>query len=130
MQKKESIRTEKKPDLKWLRDRDKQKVKGIFRFHEVPGGVMSFIYRMYKEDAPETFSLEDGKVYEIPLGVAKHLNTIGYPIHAYAKGEDDKPSVKIGKRVKRCSFQSLDFTEEKSLLEQVPDIVTVEYATK
>ena len=67
-------KTVKKHSLKYLRDKDREKVKGIFRYHEVPGGNFSFSYRAYKEDQVENFSLNDGEVYTIPLGVARHLN--------------------------------------------------------
>jgi len=101
-----------KPNLKYLRDRDREIVKGIFRFHEVPAGTMMFSIRLWKEDQVEDFTLRDGEVYSLPLGVARHLNkNCWYPIHAYASDENGKSTQKISQKVRRCSFQSLEFTD-------------------
>lgn len=97
-------------EMEALRSRDAEKVKGKFIFHEVPGGVMDFTIKLYKGDAPQNYSLRDGEIYELPLGVARHLNTnCFYPVHAYSQDEFGKPIAKIGQKVRRCSFQSLDF---------------------
>ncbi|HXB11352.1 MAG TPA: hypothetical protein VNZ45_05155, partial [Bacteroidia bacterium] len=67
-----------------MRDRDREKVKGIFRYHEVPGAAFAFCHRIYKEDPVEKYNLLDGEMYELPLGVARHLNeACWYPIHDY-----------------------------------------------
>ena len=124
----ESVDKKPKPNLKYLRDKDREMVKGIFIFHEVPGGSMSFVYRAYKEDDVERYDLVDGQPYTIPLGVARHLNkNCWYPIHSYSKGEDGLPAQKIGQKVRRCSFRSLEFVDIDDLT-PVGDsgIVTVE----
>src|SRR5882757_10396624 len=78
--------TKPKPNLKFLRDRDRQIVKGIFRFYEVPGGILQFSIRLWKEDQVENYTLKDGDVYELPLGVARHLNkNCWYPVHSFSK---------------------------------------------
>lgn len=102
------------------RAEERKLVRGIFRFHEVPGGIMEFMYRKYKGDPLEKFSMKDGEVYEVPLGVARHLNTnCWYPVY----GHNDKAQVEVAgsaamsikEKVRRCSFQSLDFVDsEKS----------------
>lgn len=117
-----------KKDWKYERDKDREKVKGIFRFHEVPGGTMSFVYRAYKQDDVERYDLVDGQVYEVPLGVARHLNkNLWYPIHAYQTDETGMAVQKIGKKVRRCSFQSLEFVDIDDLTPVGQgDIVTVE----
>jgi hypothetical protein len=117
-----------KPNLRYLRDKDREPVRGIFRFHEVPGGMMSFVYKAYKEDDIERFDLVDGSVYTIPLGVAKHLNkNCWYPVHAYAMDENGRPTMKIGEKVRRCSFQSLEFVDIDDLTPVgKPEIATVE----
>jgi hypothetical protein len=116
----------KKPNLKYMREKDRELVKGIFRFHEVPGGTMSFSFKAYKEDPVENYTFMDGEVYTIPLGVAKHLNkNCWYPVHAYAQDADGKSTVKIGQKVRRVSFQSLEFID----LSPVGDLLTVEYET-
>jgi len=105
-----------KPSLRYQRDKDREKVKGIFRFYEVPGGSMSFVFKQYKEDPVERYDLVDGKIYTLPLGVAKHLNKNGsYPVHAYTVKEDGKPSQHIGKKVRRFGFQSLEFMDVEDL---------------
>jgi len=115
-----------KVNLTYQRDKDREKVRGIFRFHEVPGGSMSFMFKAYKEDQLERYDMLDGEVYTIPLGVAKHLNNdCWYPVHAYTTDENGRPSMKIGQKVKRCSFQSLEFVDIEDL-KPAPDIVTVE----
>jgi hypothetical protein len=119
-----------KPNLKYQRDKDREMVRGKFIFHEVPGGSMSFPFKAYKEDPVETFTLFDGQVYSIPLGVAKHLNkNCWYPIHAFAVDENGHKVMKIGQKVRRCSFQSLEFVDTEDLTPVGSgDIVTVEHA--
>jgi len=102
----------KKVNLKYQRDKDREPVKGIFRFYEVPGGCLSFVYRAYKEDPVERFDLIDGQIYTIPLGVARHLNkNCWYPIHVHRQDESGKPSMQIGRKIARCAFQSLEFVD-------------------
>ncbi len=99
-------------DLTYMRDRDKQLVKGIFKFYEVPGGTMSFVYKKYKGDEIQKYTMVDGQVYSIPLGVAKHLNNdCWHPVHSYATDENGKPLQRISQKVNRCGFQSLEFMD-------------------
>jgi|SRR5271165_838330 len=118
-----------RPSLKFQRDKDREMVRGIFRYHEVPNGVMRFPFKKYKEDQVENFELYDGQTYTIPLGVAKHLNkNCWYPVHAYAKDDNGLPAMKIGEKVRRCSFQSLEFVDIDDLSPLGrPEIVTVEF---
>lgn len=98
--------------LRYMRDKDREMVKGIFRFYEVPGGSLSFSFRKYKEDDVERYDFIDGMVYSIPLGVAKHLNTNGwYPVHSYQVEESGGSVPTIGKKVHRFGFQSLEFVD-------------------
>lgn len=129
--KKESVKQEaakQKPNLKYMRDKDRELVKGKFIFHEVPGGTLSFVFRAYKEDQTERFDLADGQIYTLPLGVAKHLNkNCWYPVHSYQTDEFGKSIQKIGQKVRRCSFQSLEFVDIEDLTPVGSgDIVTVE----
>jgi len=120
--------------LRYMRDRDREKVKGMFKFYEVPGGMMEFSYKAYKEDEVETFALVDGECYSIPLGVAKHLNNNGwYPEYSYVPGEantqgnaaysslsqvgnPNKPNMmRMTKKIRRFSFQSLEFMDIEGL---------------
>lgn len=132
---KEISRTEMKADknanfkakLKAMRDKDAEKVKGIFRFYELPGGTLDFVFGKYAEDGVQKYSLTDGHICNIPLGVAKHLNKNGwYPVHAYRQEESGNPSILIGKKVRRFGFQGLDFIDESDFKDEgnviiVPD---------
>lgn len=104
------------PVLDEKRKADRKMVRGIFRFHEVPGGQMDFVFRKYAGDALEKFSMKDGEVYEVPLGVAKHLNTnCWYPVYGHNDKAQanvaDNALMSIKEKIRRCSFQSLDFVE-------------------
>lgn len=117
-----------KENLRYQRDKDREMVKGIFRFYEVPGGSMSFVFKMYKQDPVERFDFFDGETYTIPLGVAKHLNKNGwYPVHQYAVDENGKNAMKVGQKVRRFGFQSLEFIDIEDLMLGDKQIVTVEH---
>jgi len=110
-----------KKDLKYMRDRDSEMVRGIFRFFEVPGGNLSFSFRKYKEDEIQTYTLDDGCIYTIPRGVASHLsNNCWYPEHAYKMDKDGKPTIQVTKKKRRCSFEPLDFMDPNELAELTP----------
>jgi hypothetical protein len=99
-------------NLKFQRDKDREPVRGKFIFHEVPGGQMEFMFKKYKGDPLEKFSMVDGQVYTIPLGVAKHLNTnCWYPSYNYKNDDNGRPVVTVAEKVRRCSFQSLEFVD-------------------
>jgi hypothetical protein len=109
-----------KNNLKYMRDKDREMVRGKFIFHEVPGGGMEFNYKAYKGDQIEKYEMVDGQIYTIPLGVAKHLNqNLWYPVHAHATDENGKPSTKISQKIRRCSFQSLEFVDVEEDLKPV-----------
>ena len=99
-------------NLDYIRDKDRQPVKGMFKFHEVPGGQMSFSIKLYKGDQVETYNMKDGEILSIPLGVAKHLNKNGwYPEYSYVQGEDMKNIAQVTKKIRRFSFNSLEFMD-------------------
>ena len=127
---KEAPKIEVKPkvSLTYQRDKDREKVRGIFKNYEVPGGNFQFSYGpMYKGDQTERYDLEDGKIYTLPLGVAKHLNkNCWYPEHAHVIDEDGKPIAKIGTKHRRVGFQSLEFLDIDDLNPQGQPLVTVE----
>lgn len=108
--------TKKEKDEEYSRDH--QMVRGIFRFHEVPGGVMTFVYKKYKGDEVLYYTLNDGQVYSLPLMVAKHLNkNCWYPVHAHETDDQGRfnNTYRIEKKVRRCSFQSLEFVDEDDI---------------
>lgn len=115
-----------KLNLRFQRDKESEKVKGIFRYYEVPGGSMNFVYKKFKGDDVIRYDLIDGAMYELPLGVAKHLNNNGwYPEHSYIMDENGQPSMRVGKKVRRFGFESLEFIDIEDIKTE-DDIVTVE----
>lgn len=93
-----------------MRQKDQTPVRGKFSFFEQPGGTLKFCYRKYKGDRVEKYELVDGQIYTLPLGVAKHLNSVSYPIHEFLLDEKGNRTAQVGRHVKRCGFESLDFT--------------------
>ena len=125
------VKKEPNKSIKYLRDKDREMVKGIFRFHEVPGGEMSFPYRGYGlkgEPIQKIGPLRDGEVYTLPLGVARHLNkNLWYPEHVHASDKDGRSVFKVGRKIRRASFQSLEFVDVEDLTpEGSSGLVTVE----
>jgi len=93
-------------------EKDREMVRGIFRNHECPGGMLSFPFYKYKWDQLKVYNLKDGEVYEIPRAVAKHLNTnCSYPTYNYKNNVQGMPEVTVAERVRRTSFQSLEFMD-------------------
>lgn len=122
----------------WCRDQDAELVKGVFKFYERPGHELEFVYRAYKGEGAQTYCLRDGQVYEIPLGVARHLNKDGwYPEYEYVPGgktimvPGGRPTnMRIQKKVRRFGFQTLDFVDGQDLAEYgeaTNGLVSVEY---
>lgn len=102
----------KSKNLRYKRDKHREKVKGKFKFHEVPGGQMSLIFREFRGDPVEKYTFKDEGIYSIPLGLAKHLNkNCWYPVHQNQVDEDGTPVQYIGQKVNRCSFVSLEFMD-------------------
>jgi len=115
-----------KSKIEYLRDQHRQKVKGMFKFYEVPGGELSFVFLEFKGDPVQHYTLKDGEIYEIPLGVARHLNKNGwYPVHSHEMDSIGKTSVRIGQKVRRFGFQSLEFVDEVDIGE-VGNVLTAQ----
>lgn len=120
VKKTEPVQNKDPEKLENMRARDAEMVKGIFKFYEVPGGKLTFFYKAYKPDPIERYEMNDGEVYTIPLGVAKHLNrNCWYPVHEHEIDEHGKASTRIGKKVQRFYFQSLEFVDIEDL--NLPD---------
>lgn len=49
-------------------------VKGIFKNLECKGGTAQIAWRKFPQDDVTLFTFEDGKTYDIPLCLAKHIN--------------------------------------------------------
>ncbi len=132
-----SQREDAKKNLKKKRDKYREKVRGKFLFFEVPGGTLPFVYREFKGDPIEKYQFTDGEVYEIPLGVARHLNMNGhYPEYGYVPQEAGvqasiyngfgQYAARITRKVHRFAFQSLQFLDVDDLPTVNSQIVTVE----
>lgn len=115
--------------LQEMRKRDSKLVKGIFRFYELPNGKLEFVYSQYPGDRVETYKMHDGKIYEIPLGVAKHLNKNGsYPVHERKLNDAGEIEEGPTKKVRRFGFQSLDFVDESEFPED-KEFIAIQYST-
>lgn len=92
------------------RDEDSKMVTGIFKNDEVKKGDLTFTIRLYKEDPYKTYYFEDGKSYTIPLGVAKHINTVTrQKEHAYLVDQNGQKIDGIGSHRQRFTFLSTEF---------------------
>lgn len=115
--------------LKMQRDKDREPVKGIFKYHENQGGVLKFSIKLYKEDQVETYELVDGGIYTLPRGVATHLNkNTFYPVYEHSRVAKDVtgiPELKVRQKVYRTGFYPLDFVDVGEQ-EQQANLVTVE----
>ena len=104
-----------KEEMQKMRDKDHEVVEGIFRCYEPRGGGITFSFKKYKGDEVLKYNMVDGDTYEIPLMVAKHLNqNCYYPKHSHVLDANGKPSVEVGKKINRCSFESLEFQDLKT----------------
>lgn len=99
-------------EMRVMREKDHRIVKGIFRCLEPRGGSITFSFKRYKGDDVLKYTMIDGEVREVPFMIAKHLNQeCCYYQHAHVLDADGKPSVQMGKKVNRCSFESLEFQD-------------------
>ena len=123
----DEMRRQLQAKLAYQRDKDRQVVKGRFKYYDVPGGEMKFCYKAYKGDPVQGFSLKDGEVYSIPLGVARHLNkNCFYTVHKYAVDSAGRPLQEIGQKIQRCEFVPLEFIDIEDLTPAGSTIVTVQ----
>lgn len=115
-----------------MRDRDAEKVTGIFKNLENPAGnggrgAVLFSYKMYPGDNVEVYELLDGERYTIPRGVAKHLNNnCFYREYQHLPGEKGTQGVRQGvpdgrlatqnmqasRKVHRYAFHSLEYMDD------------------
>ena len=122
--------------LKQARERDRELVKGVFKYHENRGGVLEFVIRLHKGDKIEKYRFVDGGIYTIPRGVAKHLNAnTTYPEYENFRNTKTNtfgdmgglPNLRIKKKVYRTGFYPLDFVDVGDT-EQQNNIVLAEAA--
>lgn len=112
LKKPHNVRKLSEEELREMKKKDHKIVKGIFRCYEPRGGSMTFSFRKYKGDNVLKYTMIDGEIYDIPLMVAKHLNqNCWWPKHSHVLDANGNPSVEVGKKMQRCSFESLEFQD-------------------
>ena len=106
---------EKKAYVAHLRDRDCEKVTGIFRCFEPVGGTVEMTAMAYESENPTKYTFFDGLEYTVPKYVAKRFENefqgVGtwYPTHSHIMDAQGKPTVVTGKKNRRFGFSSMDF---------------------
>lgn len=109
-----------KEEMERMIKKDHKTVKGIFRCYEPRGGSITFNFKKYKGDETLKYTMVDGDVYTVPVMVAKHLNqNCFYPVHTQVLDANGHPSIEVGKKVQRCSFESLEFQDLEDEKEEV-----------
>ncbi len=114
MNKKAPLSNERKKEAKDLIEKqwkeESKLVTGIFKNIECPGGKAEFPYKKFPQDNIMIYSLEDGKQYDIPLAVAKHINNnCAVPTHKYLVDADGNKIVGTGGKHQRYQFLSKEF---------------------
>jgi hypothetical protein len=106
----EEVRQDQRAAIEAERIKDRKPVRGIFRFYDVPNGNLTFFFCKYPGDPVEKYDLWDGRIYTLPLGVARHLAKGNcYPTHRHAQDADGRTILGEPKMNKRTNFESLDF---------------------
>lgn len=106
---------EKAAYIDYLKEKDCEKVSGIFRCHEPPGGTLEMTCKAYDNENPIKYNFYDGQEYTIPRYVARRFENefqgVGtwYPTHSYILDSAGKPMVGVGKKNRRFGFSSLAF---------------------
>lgn len=115
-----------KVDINLHRKKDAKLVKGRFNYLEIPGGTLRFVYRAYKGDPVIRYELKDGEIYQLPVGVAKHLNNnVGRIEHKYLLDAHGRPSQLAQHRIRRCTFENLEFMDIEGIGNTQIEEVTV-----
>lgn len=106
---------EKKAYVQYLKEKDCQKVSGIFRSYEPLGGMLEMTAMAFNGEDPVKYTFYDGEQYTIPRYVAKRFENefqgVGtwYPTHSHILDAQGNPTVQVGKRNRRFGFSSMDF---------------------
>ena len=132
---KKMTREELDKQIRRMRDRDSEKITGIFRNLENRAGggsvgALVFSYKQYPGDPYEFYELRDGERYSLPRGLARHLSTgCFYREYENLSGEFGKESrglrtgiptdgrlapvnVHMFRKVHRFAFDSLEFMDD------------------
>ena len=124
--------------FEWMRQRDKEKVKGIFRNFESPGNYLEFPYRAYKGEGTQVIHMQDGETYEIERGIERHLNTnCWYPQYEHLPGGkfinvpgEQPTNMRVGRKVRRFAFQVIDAGYDYDASEALSPILFVEHVSQ
>lgn len=110
--------------LKKIMEQEKKPVTGVFRYHECPGGSVTFAVKKFPGDPVLKYVMQDGEEYTVPLWVARHLNgydgcaqalngkthSCGYAIHENTVDKlTGKPLITVGQVRRRMGFESTTF---------------------
>jgi len=98
-------------------EEDDKIVEGKFEFKEITrpkeakDSTVTFVYRKYPGKPVQTYTLQHNHVYQLPLGVAKHINgALGgckYAIHKHVMDEKTgEQRIDSGQEVHRMGFHS------------------------
>lgn len=100
-----------KEEMEKMRKDANEMVRGIFRCHEPRGGEVTLVWKEFKGDPIRRWTLKDAQEYEIPKGLARHINqNCGYFVHSNILGPDGRPMLdRKGRYVSRMNFESLEF---------------------
>jgi hypothetical protein len=89
---------------------DARIVKGIFKNLECPGGDVEFAYHKYPGEPTRVYRLVDGHEYDLPFGVAKHINQqCKYKKSKHLVDTEGNMMVTADKPIERYQFVSTDF---------------------
>lgn len=103
--------------LSYMRERDRELVKGVFRYHQKPGQTLTFTFYNYKGDKLENYKMTDGMTYSVRRDVARHLNKEGLqPVYEWVRDEIGNPVMEVTRYMNRCSFDSMDFFELEDIM--------------
>lgn len=101
-------------EMEKMRKKDHRIVKGIFRCAEPRGGSIKFSFKKYKGDDVLNYTMTDGEIRDVPFMIATHLsNDCCYEKHTHVLDGDGNATLHTGKKVHRCSFESLEFQDLK-----------------
>lgn len=96
--------------IETARKADAKLVKGIFKNLECPGGDLQFAHHEYKGEPTRVYHLLDGEEYELPLGVAKHINKqCKYKKSKHLVDKDGNHIITDDKPIERYQFVSTEY---------------------
>lgn len=116
-----------------MKERDSELIVGIFENRECPGQAVNFNIKLYPGEDFVSYRLEDGQRYQIPRGVARHLNNNcfyteykhlqgdspidgGHPVQmALPVNDGRRPNAEryqARRKIHRYAFRSLEYLDE------------------